>query len=66
MRFRAHFDFINWVGVAICPLNSFTRLDGRLRQKLKLTRGVVKYHVSVVWMNIAFHAIARFNVAFLK
>lgn len=66
VRLRAHFNLVHWVGIAICPYDSFVGFDGRLRQKLKLTRGVVKYHVSVVWMNIAFHAIASFNVAFLK
>jgi hypothetical protein len=64
VRLRAHFNLKYRVGVAIRPHDSFAGFDGRLRQKLKLRRGVVKYHVSVVWMNIAFHAIASFKYCF--
>jgi hypothetical protein len=64
VRLRAHFNLKYRVSIAIRPNDSFAGFDGRLRQKLKLRRGVVKYHVSVVWMNIAFHAIASFKYCF--
>ena len=64
VRLRAHFYFVNRIRVAICPNSCLACFDSRLGQKLELTRGVVKHHVSVVWMNIAFHAIASFKYCF--
>ena len=64
VRFRAHFNLVHWIGVAICPNGCLVCFDSRLGQKLELRRGVVKYYVSVVWMNIAFHAIASFKYCF--
>jgi hypothetical protein len=64
VRLRAHFNLVHWVGVAICPNDCLVSFNGGFGQKLELRRGVVKYHVSVVWMNIAFHAIASFKYCF--
>ena len=64
VRFRANFNLVHWIRDAIRPHDSFVGFDGRLGQKLELTRGVVKYYISIVWMNIAFHAIASFKYCF--
>jgi hypothetical protein len=63
---RAYFDFVYRVGVTVFPNDGFVGLDCRLGQKLELTRGIVENDVSVVWVNIAFHAIASFKYCFFE
>jgi hypothetical protein len=64
VRFRTNFNLVHWIGIAIRPYDSFVGFDGGFGQKLELTRGIVKYYISIVWMNIAFHAIASFKYCF--
>ena len=64
MRLRAHFNLVHWIRVPISPNDRLAGFNGGFGKKLELRRGVVKYNVSVVWMNIAFHAIASFKYCF--